>query len=326
MRRCRTNFLAFSLAALFATGAAIAADPDSLQARVTITAMTYDDGFGVMLKSPSGIWCDQLAQEVFVADAGNGRVLIYDRQLNCIYSFRHYVTETETGRTVTGEPKGLAVNREGEILLNDALSDRLDLLDYRGRMVANCRPNRLVGDTSLRLKASCLTADVSDKFYIAVTGDITRILVVDRDLQLVRQMGEKGNLPGQLNTPVAIAVHGGRIYVGDLYGIPAVKVFDTIGQFLFGFGGHDIQRADLTFPVGFGFLGDGSGGEYILVADGLRQAIKIYSDSGELFTMIGGVGNLPGLVEYPSGLSSGDLSSFYVVERVGGRVQKYEIK
>jgi len=326
MMRFRTKFLALLLAALAMSDVATAADPDSLQARVTVTAMTYDDGFGVALRSPAGICSDPVAGEVFVADAGNGRVLIYDRQLNCIYAFRHYVTEKETGRAVPGSPKGMAVNRDGEILIIDALSDRLELLDFRGRVIDGFQPNRLIGDTSLRLKASCLAVDDFDNFYIVVTGDITRILVVDRDLRLVRQMGEKGNLPAQLNTPVAIAVHGGRIYVGDLYGIPAVKIFDTTGQFLSGFAGHDIQRQDLTFPVGFSFLSDGSGGEFILVADGLRQAVKVYTPEGEPFTMIGGVGSLPGLVQYPSGLASDGLSSFYVVERVGGRVQRYEIK
>jgi DNA-binding beta-propeller fold protein YncE len=326
MRLSNTISLLFLLAALVRPSVTIAADPDSLQARVTVTAMTYDDGFGVALKSPAGICSDPVAGEVFVADAGNGRVLVYDRQLNCIYSFRHYVTEKETGRAVLGSPKGLAVNREGEILIIDALTDRLELLDFRGRIIDGFRPNHLMGDTSLRLKASCLAVDDFDNFYVVVTGDVTRILVIDRDLRLVRQMGEKGDLPGQLNTPVAIAVHGGRIFVGDLYGIPAVKIFDTTGQFLSGFAGHDIERQDLTFPVGFSFLSDGSGGEFILVADGLRQTVKVYTATGEPFTMIGGVGYLPGLVKYPSGLASGGLTSFYVVERVGGRVQRYETK
>lgn len=303
-----------------------AADPDSLQARIYIAAMVYDDGFGVQLKSPSGMCFDPEAGEIFVADAGNGRVVVYDRQLNSVYSFVHYTRDPVSHRTIVGEPKGLAVNRRGDILLNDSRSDVLDLLDFRGRVIDACQPNRLLGDTSLRVRASCVAADDHDNFYILVTGDVSRILVVDQDLKLLRQMGEKGDLPAQFNTPVAIAVHHDRIYVGDLRGTPAVKVFDTLGQFLSGIGGHSIEKQDLTYPVGFGFLADENGGEYLLVADGLRQTTKVYTASGEFFTMIGGAGSEPGSVQYPSGLVSDGVATFYVLERVGGRIQKYEIR
>jgi hypothetical protein len=123
-----------------------------------------------------------------------------------------------------------------------------------------------------------------------------------------------------------LGIFDGKVYVGDIYGIPAVKVFDTLGQYLFGFGGHDVERPDLTFPAGFGFVSAGSGEPLILVLDGIRQTTKVYKASGEFFTMIGGYGRVPGFVQYPSGIASDGKSTFYVVERSGRRVQKYELK
>lgn len=304
----------------------LAISPDSLQSKITIGAVAYDDGFGMTLKEPSGIWFDTIAGEVFVADAGNGRVLIYDRQLICKYSFRHFVRDPVSGKSTSGQPKGLAVNKRGEILLNDAVSDRLDLLDFRGKVIDKVWPNRLLGDSTLHLKTACLTAGADDKFYVAVNGDLTTILVLDQDLLLARQFGQKGDSAGQLNTPVGIGIYDGKIYVGDLYGSPAVKVFDTLGQYLFGFGGHDVERADLTFPVGFGFVSDGSGGRFVLVLDGIRQTVKVFTEKGEFFTMIGSYGRLPGFLQYPSGISSDGHSIFYVVERSGRRVQLYELR
>jgi len=307
-------------------GSAKAISADSLQSRITIGAVAYDDGFGMTLKEPSGIWLDTTAGEVFVADAGNGRVLIYDDQLTCKYSFRHFVTDPVSGKTTSGQPKGLAVNRRGEILLNDAVSDRLDLLDFRGKVIDYVWPNRLLGDSTLHIKTACLTAGPDDRFYFVVNGDLTTILILDESLLLARQFGQKGDSANQLNTPVGIGIYDGKIYVGDLYGTPAVKVFDTLGQYLFGFGGHDVERADLTFPVGFGFISDNSGGRFVLVLDGIRQTVKVFTEKGEFFTMIGGYGRLPGFLQYPSGISSDGHSIFYVVERSGRRIQLYELK
>jgi len=326
MNRPRILTAIFGFALGFTSSSTLAFDPDSLQSAITIAAVAYDDGFGLALKEPSGIWFDTVAGEVFVADAGNGRVVIYDRQLAFKYSFRHFVRDPATGRTIAGQPKGMAGNSRGEILLHDAITDRLDLLDFRGQVIDFVWPKRLLGDTSLHLKMACLTADAADRFYVVVNGDLTTVLFLDQDLRLVRQIGQKGDSAYQLNTPVGVGYYDGRIYIGDLYGSPAVKVFDTLGQFLFGFAGHDVERADLTFPAGFGFLSDGSGGRLVLVPDGLRQTIKVYTETGEFFTMIGGYGRLPGFLQYPSGIASDGRSSFYVIERTGRRVQRYVIK
>ena len=326
MTSLRSVVVGLGLASLLISTAAKAGDPDSLQARIFVSAITYDDGFGTPLQNPAGIWCDRQAGEVFVTDAGNSRVVIYDQFLNGKYSFRHFVEDPATHAMILGEPKGLAVNRQGEMLLIDSRTDRLDLLDFRGHLIDWCQPNRLLGDSTLRARAVFVTIDDNDQFYLLITGDVNRVLVIGPDLKLVRQFGESGNLPSQFSNPLAVGVHNGQVYVGDLYGTPAVKIFDTTGQFLFGFAGHDIQRQDLTFTAGFGYLDDGSGGEYLLIADALRQTVKVYTTEGEFFTMIGGIGNAPGLVQYPSGLASESPTSFYVVERVGGRVQRYEIR
>jgi hypothetical protein len=161
---------------------------------------------------------------------------------------------------------------------------------------------------------------------VIVGGDLTRLLVLDRDLQLVRQFGEKGDLPAHFNAPVSVAVLRDRVYVGDVYGLPAVKIFDTVGNFLFGFGRHELDRQDLSFPAGVAFLKIDPETEYTLVLDKLRQAAKVYTEKGDFVTLIGGYGNQPGLVQYPSGLATDGKSTLYIVEKTGGRVQKYVVR
>jgi DNA-binding beta-propeller fold protein YncE len=323
-----SRFCAFVLAVAVGFPPAVARGihPDSLQARLGVSAIAYDDGFGTFLKEPSGLWLDTAAGELLVADAGNGRVVIYDLNLTAQYSFRHYVRDPVSGYVYAGQPRGLAVTSNGDILLVDAVTDRLDLLDFRGRELDFVWPNRLVGDSTLRLKASCVAVDAADRFYVVVNGDLTTILVLDSDLRLIRRIGERGDSAHHLNTPVGIGVFEGRVYVGDLYGLPAVKVFDTLGQYQFGFGSHDVERDDLTFPGGFGFLDDDSGSSIILVMDGLRQVVKAYDEAGGFLAMIGGHGRQPGQFQYPGGLVSDGHTTFYVVERAGRRVQRYQLR
>jgi DNA-binding beta-propeller fold protein YncE len=303
------------------------ADADAFQQRVVVTAIAYDDGFGSLLKTPSGITFDAHSGEVFVADAGNGRVVVYDRELNSKFTFLHYVEDMLTGRKMLGQPKSIAVSKVGDIILIDGLSDVIDRLDFRGRLIEQIRPAKLLGDSTLKLRPMCITSDEEcRRYYVLITGDLTRVIALDEELRLVSQMGEKGTRPHQFDSPTALAVHGGKVYIGDLRATPAVKIFDTSGAYLLGFGDHDIDRKDLSFPVGFAFLADGAGGEYILVTDALRQVTKVYHPNGEFFTAIGGIGVGPGLVQYPAGCATESPTTFYVVERTGERVQRYEIK
>jgi DNA-binding beta-propeller fold protein YncE len=123
------------LLVLTAAGVAMAQD-NAWQDRIRVTALTYDDGFGLGLRNPAAVWYDRNTAEVLVADAGNGRIVIYDSLLTALYTFRHYVTDPASGANVLGEPQALAANSSGEILVADGRTDRLDLLDFRGRVIA----------------------------------------------------------------------------------------------------------------------------------------------------------------------------------------------
>ena len=121
-------------------------------------------------------------------------------------------------------------------------------------------------------------------------------------------------------------VNSGRLYVTDLYGTPAVKVFDTSGSYLFGFAGHDIERADMSFPSGLAVIANDRGEPNIWVVDGLRQVIKVFDSEGEFIQLVGGFGINPGEFRYPSDIVTLTDSIIYVVERVGNRIQRFDIK
>ena len=289
-----------------------------------VTAQTQDDGRGTRLLEPARLFFDRNSQELFVADAGNHRIVILDTNLLAVHSFDHFVVNSSTRETIKGQPMAVVVSRRGEIFVVDALADYVDVLDFRGQSLERIYPNRLLGDTTLRIKPTALTIDESDNIYLIVSGDKTTLLVLDASLSMIRIIGEVGDKPENFSTPLAVGVLEGRVYLTDMHSIPAVKVYDSTGAYINGFAAHDIDTKDLSLPQSIGFTVV-AGKPVIWILDTLRQVIKIYSLDGELVYTIGGMGTDLGKFQFPSGLSTDYKSIAYVSEKVGGRVQKFQL-
>jgi hypothetical protein len=304
----------------------VGAQKANLEERITITEIVFDDGWQKGFRGASALFIDETVGELFVADGGNHRVVILDEKLQARFAFDHYVEDRRSGRLLKGEPRDVVVNRRGEIILIDNLTDRIEVLDFRGKLLEKVYLNRLYGDTTLTIKPQRLALDDSDRLYVATGGDVVSIMVLDDYYNLVRMIGRRGSAPGEFNTILTLLVHAGRLYVTDLYALPSVKVYDTAGTYLFGFGGHDVERGDLSFPSGLAVLEVDPGEVTIWIADGLRQVIKVYDSAGSFLQLVGGFGLRPGEFRYPADLATLGDSVLYIVERVGNRIQRFDIK
>lgn len=327
MRRTQAIVLLSLSIALLPLSAARGQDiADELNRSITITALAGDDGWQKDLSNPYSLFYDHYADEVFVADAGNHRIVIYDADLIPRFTFDHYVPEQSSGRIVRGEPRGVAVNSFGEIIVMDNLVSYLDVHDYRGKWLDRIEPARLLGDTTLVVQPRCLAIDDQDNLYVAVMGDVVTILVLDQEFRLVRRIGQQGTGPADMNTPMAMTVADGKLFVTDLYAVPAIKVYSIDGTFLRGFSGHDIDRTDVSFPSGIAIMHGVLGDYTIWVVDGLRQVIKVFYPDGTFAAHVGGFGVKPGEFRYPADIVAGKDATYYVLERVGARVQRCEIR
>jgi len=287
-----------------------------LESRITIDRVVDDDSWGNRLRNPSCVFYDVRAEELFVTDGSNGRVLIYDYELNFKFAFPHFIQEKGTRRTIRGEPRQLVVNSLGEIILADNLADHLDVLDYRGKLLDRIHLDRLLGDTSLTVKASVLAIDSKDNLYIATAGDIVTVMVINDRLELAFRFGQKGTGPDDFNTVLALEVWQDLIITADLYAEPAIKIFDSAGVFQYGFGGHDVGRGDLSFPSGLTVVQGLTNQPLLWVIDGLRQTIKVFSLQG---------GFEAGAFRYPIDIANAGDSTLYILERVGARIQRFRL-
>lgn len=316
--------IAVILVSLFLAGAAVAEQTKTLADSVFFTGYTFENGVDGRLRAPLGIYCDPQTDEVFVASGR--RVVIYDRNLNVKYAIDHFVTDPLTGQMLAGEPRSIAVTSEGNIYLTDNLVDYVDFLDFRGEPISRIYPNRVLADTTLKLKAEALAVDEFDRLYISVSGDMQTILVLDQDHNLIRKIGEKGDRPQDFTNQVGLDVAEGLVCVSDLYAMPAIKVYDTLGNFKTGWGGHNVDREDFSLPSGIVIHRDSYGRLRIWISDALRHVIKVFTEEGEFVSNIGGYGERLGEFTYPIGLSVGTKNTFFVAEKVLGRIQRCEIR
>jgi len=297
-----------------------------LNDRISITAIVTDDGWNRPLRGPSAMFYDQSADELFITDPGNNRVVIYDGNLSPVFSFTHYVRDPSSERMIKGEPRDLVVNSRGEIILADNYVSYLDILDFRGAFIERLELNRLLNDTTLNVKPQCLAIDGNDNLYVATAGDVVGVIVLDGNFRFQRIIGRDAAGNSDFKSPLAIHVSDSILFVTDLYAEPTVKLFDTSGAYLTGFGAHDVDRADMSFPSGLTTMTDDETGKVTFwVVDGLRQVVKVFHDDGSFLAHVGGFGVAPGEFRYPTDIVSSGDSLFFILERVGNRIQRFTI-
>ena len=152
------------IAWLFLTGSMVAQDTQreieaELNQRLFINDVVKDDGWQGLLRTPTAIYYDPTGDEVFVADAGNNRVLVYYSDLTPKYTFQHFIRDERTGEMVPGEPKDMVVNSLGEIIMIDARVEYLEVLDFRGKPLERISPAGVLGDSTLQVRAQGLAID-----------------------------------------------------------------------------------------------------------------------------------------------------------------------
>jgi len=312
------KYLIFCLIALTAAADSTVAESTSPDIRLINVVRGYSDR--QMFGNPLGIFYDARKQEIYLADAGNHQVGIFDTKGATLWTFKHFVTDSRTGERIAGSPNSIVVTSEGEIIVSDNQADYLDLLDYRGTPLQRIEPADYDDISSFR--AAALALDDNGNLYIGTKIEKSEIIKLDPQYRLVMRFGEKGMEPQQFNSISGILVdHSGKIYITDLFANPVVKIFSSNGQFVTGFGNREENKTDFSYASGITIIGD-----RIWVVDGLRQVVKCLTLDGEFVTMIGGLGVQPGDMNHPSAVASDGDSLLFVAERLGNRYQQFVIK
>ncbi|MFC1719163.1 NHL repeat-containing protein, partial [Candidatus Poribacteria bacterium] len=173
--------------------------------------------YGTLEKSfqgPMGVFFDSNQDEILVADTGNNRVVILDGTDG--YPKSEF--------TISGEPRNLAVNSMGEILIVSNSANYVEVRDFRGSHLAKIQIENYmllpVKDpaqyANARLKPVAVTVDSEDNIYVATTR---WIFIFDRDFEFLRQVGSVEQGPATFDSIADIWVDAdGKIFVVSMQG------------------------------------------------------------------------------------------------------------
>jgi tripartite motif-containing protein 71 len=273
----------------------------SLRPSVLFAQHLYEGDFA----EPRGIFYDRSRREVWVADTRNDLIGAFTPDGVPLFAFGEKDRLHEPGR--------LAVDRRGRILVLDNDRTAVKLFSYRGEFLSTLDLPGLPAAPVL----TEISLDAAGFLYVG-EGSECRVHVYDTNLKEALRFGACGGGEGEFQSIAGIAADADHIVVVD-HQVTPVQVFDRKGNFVRGWGKHDMGIENFSLPEAVALDAHG----HVIVIDQLRHEIKFFDLEGNFLDRFGGLGSGPGQVSYPSDVAVDELDRVYVVEKGNGRVQVF---
>ena len=257
---------------------------------------------------PRAVAVDASRKEVWVADSGNGIIGIFRYDGAELYAFG--------SKSALVDPVRIAIAPSGRVAIVEGDRTRVRIFSYRGRHerdvdLSAIGPKPLVG---------AIAYDAAGNLYVGDNRS-SQVFVFTADGKLKRQFGSRGTDEGQFQSICAIAVGpDGSTWVADQQAL-AVQVFDDQGNFVRGWGKHEMGAEHFSLPSGLAIFHD-----RVIVSDELRHQVKIFDTSGRFLTQFGGLGSGAGQLSFPTDVAVDAEGRVYVAERSTSRVQVFEVR
>ena len=209
---------------------------------------------------------------IYVADTGNNRVQVFDREGEYIHSFGKQGSKTGQFKS----PEGIAVNSKGNVYVADSGNHRIQIFNSDGMFFHSfgSKSKKVKDQTPQKktfLNPTSLAIDSKDNLYV-VDQENNRIQVFDENGNFIHVFGTLGKNFSQFDRPVDIAIGSNDvIYVAEA-GNHRIQIFskDEPGPIIFG-----------AEAAGYGYFQELTGvdvqGNLIYVTDKKSDKIRIYS-------------------------------------------------
>lgn len=272
----------------------------------------------IHLVYPTSLFFDEATEEMYVTDAGNGQLVIYNRNsypinnlgkgrdLNRITSCsiidgRLYVCCTNDQEHPTGVIKVLnkAFFTEREIVLSQI---NHNLTNFMAKQIVTGITNR-----HYIIESSQGYVSVFDKNWILIDKIIPR----EKRLGIMEPATIDAVTTGKNGNIYLLSEDRGRIFA-----------YNSSEEFLFSFGEKGGDVGKLARPRA---IAVDDKNKRIYVCDYLRHAVLVYSTEGEYLFEIGSKGNRPGSLLYPSAVSIDKTGRLFVADTFNHRVQIFSI-
>ena len=259
---------------------------------------------------PERIFIEPRHNEIYVADPGNGRIVILDPRGVYLYEF--------STSEQCGAPSDVAVDSAGYIyVLGSTTSGRkVFVYDYDGLYL---RQLEISSDSSAPpLEPGSIAIDSRDRLYILDQNSL-RLVCVRHDGSVEREFAVAADVDSAHRVELAC---GSLTIAHDLIYLPvaslgAVYRYDLDGGFqgMIGHGGTDL--GELNFPVAVAVTDQ----DIIMVLDKHRYNVVCFSTSGKFLGEFGGKGISPGWFFHPTWLAVDSQDQVYVGQIFNNKIQ-----
>jgi sugar lactone lactonase YvrE len=256
------------------------------------------------LEAPMGIAFDERAKEVWVTDTKNSIVGCFTPEGVPLFAFTSNLLK---------EPSKIAVDAKGRLYVLDNDRSKIKVFTYRGEPLGVAKLPGLPEKPNF----GALAFDADGNLYVG-ENESCQVLVFSPDGKPRGRMGQCGSEPGQFQAITGIGVSKDFVAVIDAQ-VVAVQLFDRKGNFVRGWGAHDMGIQNFSLPQSIALDSRG----HVVAIDMIRHEIKFFDIEGNFLDRFGGMGARLGQVTYPAGLAVDAADHLYVVEKGNARVQVF---
>jgi sugar lactone lactonase YvrE len=256
-----------------------------------------------------------MARPYAVTVGPKGRIAVADPDARCLHIYdperSRYTRLLSVDKVGFISPLGVTIDSRGVLYVSDSVHRRIFRLDEKEKWL-----EPFGSDAELQ-RPTGLAYDADRELIYVVDSLAHRIVVYDISGRMVRTIGSRGELPGEFNYPVAIAIGPkGRVYVTDAMNF-RVQIFDPEGNIVSTFGRAGSAPGEFDKAKGIAVNRDG----HIFVAEALHDIIHVYDSEGRLLTVIGKSGTGPGEFWLPTGLHIDGQDRILVADSANKRIQ-----
>lgn len=268
---------------------------------------TTGEGPG-QFKEPSSTAIDT-AGLVYVADAGNGYVHVFDRQGQFLRSF--------PGQRL-GRPTGVAVDQNGAVYVADYLADTIFVFSRDGSKLREVH-----GSPSRPFQGPIGVAVDGASSLFVVEFDGHRIQKFDSRGRFVKAWGKDGGGPREFHYPIDLAVGpDGNLYVADTHN-RRVQKFSRDGELLAAWGKPG-TAPDMMHDI----TGISVSDRFVFLTDSGNHRVQVWTLDGRHVHTDDGGGRFRSALQTPTDVAVGPRGDLFVLNpfaKVGPRVVRLRL-